>query len=95
MFARFVHPGPAQIQTGENEEVREEEKETHGNIVREDKEMSKEKEMPPKKRPRKSESDKMTADSAKKIEDLLKTPKDTCFCANNQFLFEKVHNGPN
>ena len=24
MFARFVHPGPAQIQTGENEEVREE-----------------------------------------------------------------------
>ena len=24
MFARFVHPSPAQIQTGENEEVREE-----------------------------------------------------------------------
>ena len=44
--------------------------------------MSNEKEMPPKKRPRKSESDKMAADSAKKTEAMLKTPKDTLISEN-------------
>ena len=44
--------------------------------------MSNKKEMPPKKRPRKSESDKMTAESAKKMEATLKTPKDTLVSEN-------------